>query len=347
MTRRHCPIRCERASVQPFATTTAAFRRIMVLGAVLSLAVALAAPAGSSSQPASANPTRRELIRDSQFRQGFTLIAPKPGQRTEYGELPGEDSTAKPVWDLDQWSSRFPLAARQPVVLANGARRFANDAKRITLGTPGSEQGDIALAVNGHVEYDGRAREAGEPWVHLLLLQPIQNPPSLAEVSSARLHVEARLLRSKLLKTEDYSPDLHAAQAQIFFSVQNRNRASPGYGQYLWFGIPLYDDRSRSPKAFQAQDTGGTNMFIYTPGASVFTNQSAHDGEWISIDKDLLPLMREGLATAWTRGFLNDSHAWADYRIAEMNLGWEVPGLFDVEMQVRNLSLTVTDLASR
>ena len=38
-------------------------------------------------------------------------------------------------------------------------------------------------------------------------------------------------------------------------------------------------------------------------------------------------------------GLLKDSKDLADYHISGMKIGWEVPGLFDVEMQVRNLSL--------
>ena len=56
--------------------------------------------------------------------------------------------------------------------------------------------------------------------------------------------------------------------------------------------------------------------------------------------------MREALATGWQRGFLTESKSLADYRIGEMNRGWEVPGRFDVELQVRNLSLQVTPKAN-
>ncbi|MCX6904925.1 MAG: hypothetical protein NTW03_15885 [Verrucomicrobia bacterium] len=83
-------------------------------------------------------------------------------------------------------------------------------------------------------------------------------------------------------------------------------------------------------------------MFIFSPAGDVYTTHSAHDRAWVTIDKDLLPLMRKGLETAWQRGFLTESRAWSDYRIAGMNLGWEVPGLFQVELQMRNLSLKVT-----
>lgn len=83
-------------------------------------------------------------------------------------------------------------------------------------------------------------------------------------------------------------------------------------------------------------------MFIFTPSGETYTSQSAHDGAWITIDRDLLPLLREALETAWQRGFLTESKNLADYRISGMNIGWEVPGIFDVEMQLRKLSLKAT-----
>jgi hypothetical protein len=145
-----------------------------------------------------------------------------------------------------------------------------------------------------------------------------------------------------------YTPKLHAAHFQIFFTLQNLDRRNPGYGQYLWFGVPLFDDRHPVPKAHIAKDSGkedATGMFIFTPDGAEFSGRSAHDREWITIDKDLLPLMREGLKTAWERGFLQDSRSLADYRISGMNLGWEVPGIFDAAMQIRDLSLEVEERA--
>ena len=127
----------------------------------------------------------------------------------------------------------------------------------------------------------------------------------------------------------------------MFLMLQNRNRQSPGFGKLGWFGIPLYDDRSRFPKEHKAQDFGGTAMFIFTPGGEVFADRSAHDREWIGVDKELRPLLLEALEAAWQRGFLFESRELGDYHVTGMNLGWEVPGLFEVAMQVRDLSLNV------
>jgi hypothetical protein len=119
------------------------------------------------------------------------------------------------------------------------------------------------------------------------------------------------------------------------------NRKSADYGQLIWFGVPLYDDRSRFPPEHKQQDTGGTSMFIYTPSGQTFCSRSAHDGDWIKVEKDLLPLMNGALKTAWARGFLKASQNLADYHISAMNMGWEVPGTFDVGAEVRGLGLVV------
>ena len=197
------------------------------------------------------------------------------------------------------------------------------------------------MFVNSAVEYGDRARTAREPWVHLLVEQEFEPPAALSKLSSAVLNLEARLLRSTSLHHGDYSPDIHAAQFQIFFTIQNRNHASKGFGDLLWFGVPLYDNRHRFPSEFKARDFGGTSKFIFTPGGRVFTSDTAHDGGVVRIQKDLLPLFQEALQTAWEREFLKDSKNAADYYIGGMNMGWEVPGTFEVEMQVRKLSLTL------
>ena len=289
---------------------------------------------------AATNASERELIRDPHFRNGFLLLEPKPGKRVVYGEATDAAATAKPVWDLCQWSSRFPLE----VVRANrshaGLLCFTNVAKRICLGAAGSAWADLSLGVNASVEYDGRARKTpGEPWVHLLVQQEFEQPPSLADLASCRFQVEALLRHSKLFRTEDYTPARHAAQFLIYLTVANRNPRSPGFGQYYWFGIPLYDDRERIVPAYQAKDFGDTQMFIYTLASDVLTKQSTHDGQWVTFAKELLPLMREGLAAGWQRGFMAGSRDVADYRVTGIVIGWEVPGIFDVDLQLRNLSL--------
>lgn len=280
----------------------------------------------------------QELIADREFRLGFILWEPKPGKHVRYGELTA--GTAKPVWGLSQWSSRFPLNASDAFKSPDGSLICSNLAKLVEFGA-GTTNPVLVLAADSSIEYGHPSRTTKDPWVHLLVEQEFTESPPLPELAEARFRVEARLARSRNRHRDDYSPDRHAAQFQIFFTVQNRNRQSAGFGDLLWFGVPVYDNRDRFPKEFKARDFGGTAKFIFTPGGETYTKASAHDGNWMTLERDLLPLLREALDLAWKRGFLAASKDPMDYRIGGMNMGWELPGSFDVEMHVRGLSLTV------
>jgi len=311
---------------------------LLVLALSHGLAVAQTGKANATSElPA------RELVTDPRFQNGLTLLDPAPGKIVPYGKVAGPIAgppPQEPVWQLAQWASKYPLKAEAPLGLTGGAVRYSNEGKAIVIGSPQSGEADFSLAVNGKAEYGPQARKNGEPWVHLLVQQGFAHPPSLDNLAGIDFHIEAKLKQSRLSRTNDYTPTLHAAQFQIFLSIQNLNHRSPGYGKYLWFGIPIYDDRERSPKGAAAKDKG-TGMYIFSTPSAKFTSRSAHDKDWISLNADLLPLVRKGLETAWTNDFLTESKSESDYFVAGMNMGWEVPGVFDVDMQVRNLSIKV------
>jgi len=281
--------------------------------------------------------TERQLIRDPHFQTGFYLLESKPGKRVVYGQVGGLVS-GEPVWDLAQWSSRFPLQKTDAHVWPRTIV-CSNAAKSVIAVTAG-DGADLSLAANASVEYGAKARKsAAEPWVHLLVQQNLENPPALDDLAVCQFHVEARLKSCRLTRTEDYSPSRHAAQYFVYLTIGNRNPRAPGFGECFWFGIPLYDDRHAVVPAYQAQDFGETKLFIYTPSSDTFAPRSTHDGAWVTFERDLLPLMRQGLEEAWTRRFILGSKDLADYQPLGIFIGWELPGTFDVDLQIRNLSL--------
>ena len=244
----------------------------------------------------------RELIRDSHFQHGFFLIDPKPGTRVPYGELPGPNP-GQPAWDLAQWSSRFPLRAGTGAINAESIV-WTNAAKTVLVGLPGKATADLSLGVNAGAEYARARRSTAEPWVHLLVQQDLEDSPSLGGLAACKFHLEARLKRSVLITTNDYSPSLHAAQFLVYLTVANRNPKAAGYQECLWFGIPIYDNRNRVVPAYEAQDFGDTKLFIFTPASDNFTRQSVHDGTWVTFEKDLLPLLRQAIEHARAKGLL-------------------------------------------
>lgn len=286
---------------------------------------------------------RIALLDDTSFRRGFRVWSPKAGKKVAQGVIRPGGAAGAPVWGLAQWHSRFTLAGAQPERLAGGAVRFADRAKAVTFHPPGGKAA-IAFALAGSIEYGGAAPRRGDPWPHLLAQRRLKAHPAVTDMAALHFAIRYRLVKAAVHRPDGFDPRRHTAQFVFFLTVQNRNRQSAGFGDYFWFGIPLYDARYRLPPAHKAVDRGSdrkpaTGKFIFTPGAKRYTSRSAHDGDWVTIEKDILPLVREGLETAWRRGYLGDSRDRADYRLGGMNTGWEVTGPLDVAMQVGGLRL--------
>ena len=291
--------------------------------------------------PGAAEPEPIELLRDPHFATGFRALGTKLGKRVVEGEL-RVDPEAEPAWDLAQWSSRESLAGAR-AERADHQVRFANTYKAVIVGEPGSDGADLTLRVNGVAEYQGVARKQGEPWPHLLVSQSLHCPISLAEMTAAPFHLEAKLIDLEHTESADYSPRRHAAQYQLFITIQNRNKDSAGYGDFYWFGVGIFDDRKEFRETSVIPGDVGLGKLIYSPATNTYAKESTHSREWVTFDGDLLPEILKGLQTAWDKGFLKDSHELSDYRFGGMNLGWEVPGLFDCALKVRNLSIRVQE----
>jgi hypothetical protein len=283
------------------------------------------------------------LLGDTQFRHGFTVWAPAPGKHVKQGIIRPGASTAEPAWGLAQWHSRYTLADAKPEPLPGGSIRFFDGAKGVTFFAPGSEA-DISLALDAIAEYADAAPPPGAPWPHLLAERSLAQHPSVTELKSLQFAIRFRLVKDTILRPTGFDLNRHTAQFLFYLTVQNRNRQSAGYGDYLWFGVPMYDTRYRLPRAHKAVDRSseqkrGTGKFIFNPAGERYTTQSAHDHQWVTIEKDLLPLIHEALRTAWERGYLLDSQAMSDYQLGGMNMGWEVTGPLDVEVHVQGLRL--------
>lgn len=177
-------------------------------------------------------------------------------------------------------------------------------------------------------------------WPHFLVEQYIDNASSLDKISKLLFHLEVRITHAQRFELPGYTPKLDAAQFTFVLIIKNVNPQSPGYKQFMWYQIPLYDDRAKFPNRCVSQDIlQHSNAMIFNAGAAVYTNKTLWSGKWVTFDLDIRPLIVEGMEIAWQRGCLKGSQNLADYRVTECNLGWEVPGINKVAAQIRNLSL--------
>jgi len=285
----------------------------------------------------------QELISDPHFKLGLDVLHPQSGQ--SQGSIGW--SNESPVWECGQWSSQSSLIDITPTQPADGLYEWSNADKVVRMG-PGADQYDLYLGVNSDSEYDGVYRQNGQPWPHLLVQQRLSPPgtagpgcPPLSEPAALNFQVQARLDSAHIIKKSGYNSSIHAAQFLIYFTVQNLNRSSTGFGKIIWLGVPVYDDRYPMPAKYVAHDDG-TSTLIYTIAYRGAAAKSVQDGEWVAFHVDLLPYAIEALQAAWDRGYLQESHDLADYKIGGMNMGWEAPGLSYTAMMTRGLSLQAT-----
>jgi len=282
-----------------------------------------------------------ELLQDTKFKYGVNLLATTSGKKVVVKKLQPKDCKFDPEWSLCQWNSKFSLADAPRIKLPDGEIKFSNKAKTIIFGNGNSKNADIVLGVDSQPEYNGKARKKGEPWPHLLLQQevPIHFFKNISEV---KMHLDARLLKNEKFKFKGYNSNLHCAQFLLTLIIQNRNKKSAGYGDFIWFNVQIFDDRNKFSPLYAAQDIAApSGKFIYGPETKSFTKKSLHDGKWVTFSEDLIPFFEKALKVAHKRGYLKQSPDSDDFAISSVIFGWEVPGVNNVLMQVRNLSLKV------
>jgi hypothetical protein len=320
------------------------FLRNLALGAAGGYSALLAGCVSTEPQPEpgvvkySNTPDQAELISDPHFLKGFQLVDPE-ARTSNYGIwCPFFETT--PVWKLAQWHTIQKLSPNgMQRTASRDSAQIANDCKAVTVTTPEHSRSDLILEVLGNTEYQGTPRAGDEPWVHLLVEQAIETKPRLVDLTALNFHLEARLLFAKLYKPKQFDETKHAAQYQVFFYLQDTNRKSEGYGEMIWFGVPVYDNREWMTDRYEAADFAGSGMFICTLAHEDVCPDSAHGGKWITLEADLLPQMKEAFSIAQKKGFMQKTKSLEDIRLTGMNMGWEVPGLLDVSLQTRNLSL--------
>ena len=284
-----------------------------------------------------------DLFADPQFRRGFLLSYPDSSKgRAVEAVLNLGDANSTPAWRLCQWASRYSLAATPCAQGADGDRFYENEGKKVLVGGPGSENRDLILEVRGGAEYGDRIRRAGEGWPHLLIEQDAVVLRPLDELAAIRFSLSLRLSHCESrMPADQYDPELHASQFQMFFIVKNIAADSPDRDNYFWFGVPFFDNRHDVPPAYMARDAGkgdATGKFIYTVDGRAVGVTPMKTRQWLSLDADLLPFLRSGLSEAVQRGYLKDADP-HHYAVANMNLGWEIPGSFDAAAQIRDLRI--------
>ncbi len=281
-----------------------------------------------------------ELLRDVDFEKGFILSALKSTAKpVNIGFLFGGNSES--VWRIAQWGSKFSLLGVELKEALGDEKFYENEGKKVTL-KKYKDATAIGFFLDAHAEYGKAERVAKQAWPHILVEQEIESLPKISELKSLKVSFEIKIDEPQKMRGAKYQDSLHAAQYVMFLTLQDRNKKSKGYGDYLWFGVPIYDSRHKVVPAHKAQDSGksdNTGKYIWTLcGKNFWHNANLADGKWHSFNYDMLGYLFEAFKEAKAAGYLKNSKL-EDMCVASTNTGWEVPGTFKVSSELKKYSI--------
>lgn len=288
-------------------------------------------------------PSSREVILDRGFNNGIKVLGHASSDPAPIDTFFPFDASMETIhWLLPQWGTKLVMQDITPQLIGDTIF-YSNPAKKVSFVTNKEQTIEITLQVTASSEYE-RPRIMSEEWPHLLLEQYFTTPLRLIEVEQLIYQTRCKLLHCINRMGDDYRSDLHTAQFSQYFTIQDNNKASENYGDFFWFGLPLYDYRYKNTELYAALDMGkddASNKFIYSVASGDIFERTLHDKQWVDIEKDILPFIKEAFETARKRGYLSGSK-FEDLVVSTMNVGWEVPGTFDCA-----LTLTVPSLSAK
>lgn len=292
-----------------------------------------------------------ELLPDNHFENGFIAY---PGTRSysdgTYPEndwnanvyLKYDENTPNPSWQVQQIgcvndlndiynprTNKYP-DYEEPYYKFEGVSNYVY---------VDPNNGEIILGLNASKDYD-QPRTSGD-WCHLLLQNVLTNSVKVSELQSLNFSIDLELQCENKMSDAEYNPSIHTAQFLLYFIVQSN--ATLDAGDYFWFGIPFYDYRYTSMDENIMIDNR-SQMPIYQMSNRVIDPEGIKLNKEYKINLDLIELFSDALLACQNSldRFLNSTIN--DFSITSMNIGWELPGTFDVSAKFSNFSLKGTYL---
>ncbi len=291
-------------------------------------------------------PALKSLFGDTLYRHGFTLGHVVDGTPGVAGLLSyGGTTRDNPVWSIAQWNN-YNNNLKDAAFTASPPR-YEYTTEGGTSVVVDTDKGSILLKLNTGSEYGHspvcpvNPRRAGDKWPHLLLGYDWAQADVLPLRGLQEVWMDIGFTVEEVtdkMPPGTGDPTLHAAQFQWFITVQNRTVQDDGYGEYLWFGLSYYDNRHDFSPFYAAKDANTTGAFIYLPDMKEFLSTSVTVGEKKQVAADILPHIKKAFELAKNRGFMQKTE-WDDLHIGSTNIGWEVPGTYNVAVLIDNFAI--------
>jgi hypothetical protein len=258
---------------------------------------------------------------------------------------------------MAQWGCTKDMVT-EGIFERNGSILTYNDGGKF-LQIDTSKTGAITLGIKGSEEYtrdeEGNIRErtdSTENWPHILIEQSVGSDTDGCK--HLYMEVDYKVTKCESLVDREKYPidnDLNAAQFQWFITLTDANPESESYGHSMWFGFSMFDTRAlgNTPNGFASYDGGkedSTGLFIYMLSLQSVAGQqpgsvnipTAVVGKDVSVKVDILPYINQALKIARQNGAMKGASA-DKLKIGSTNIGWELPGNYDVEVEISYLNM--------
>ena len=306
-----------------------------------------------------------ELLGDLNFSKGFSVTLfhanSSNGNLSGYLDYDGNKAVGNNTWRMAQWGCTKDMVADSTFERNGSVFTYSDGGKLLRVDS--SKTGAITLGIKGSEEYtkdaDGNIRErtdGTENWPHILIEQGVNADTSGCE--HLYMEVDYKVTKCEsLVDRELYpiDPDLNAAQFQWFITLTDMNPDSESYGNSMWFGFSMFDTRAMgsTPNGFASYDGGkedSTGLFIYMLSLQSVAGQQSGSvnaptsvvGKDVSVKVDILPYINQALKIARQNGAMKGASA-DKLAIGSTNIGWELPGNFDVEVDISYLNMYKTN----
>lgn len=301
------------------------------------------------------------ILKDRQFKNGFEVKGLGGSDDDSKIEKTIQFDTcinnAKPSWIVAPWSAKYSFADDTVTKIEKsgpGCFKIENPTNCLVIDT---NTPSLIFMSTPSENYENPRKNMSDPWQHLLVetsFIDFHNPESFAKVSEI-MDVEI-IGKVKLLKFEDkmgsvVDPIIHAAQFLLYLTIHNVNVNSKGFGQMIWFGIPFLDNRFEWMDENAAFDIGTQclmvgigNRPVYPNGVNLFQDGNPFGGDTspeYTINISVLDKIKDAYGTARKEGYFQNTEL-EDLYITGMNMGWELPGTYDVSMKVSEFDILVT-----
>lgn len=271
------------------------------------------------------------LLKDPTFQNGFQIINTAENGGGVAKVLPGRDgSTDKASWMLVQWWNNH--------LLQNGVETVTDTTYSVVDGSKDVlidwERGMVSLGLDASKELDGGP--AGQEWPHLGIEQ-ILEPVPLKDMESMTVTMDFNIVESEARRPGSL---IHAQFSWCLY-LADLNPESEGYGNFIWFGLSIFNSNTISTSLYHAQDTaGGPGNYIYTLGSSSFLDKRLWPGHMSQINCDMLPFVEAALKMAQEDGFMLGTEV-DDLYLTGTSLGWEIFDCWDETVTVENIGIYV------